>query len=337
MLVGLVTHGNMSTSLCFDGLRSCRRHKFSAINPFQDEASLIQRISEVDVLVTVRHLYSYPPVWQKAFNLGIPQYYLTDDNFPLLQKTDPSYSSYEEKQHRNNLRLFNGVLAATENLALYYKQRMLHGNIEFFGIVRDQDRDPVTLSQRNGNALHIGCFGGGFRSKSVKESVIPALAQLSKKLPIRFFGREDLEPFRAHFEKANIQLTTSKTVDDVNSFYSTWVGYDLDVMVHPSGDTDNLPYKNANALLNSYYLGANPIVTDEPAYENLGLNEGVTKVDGTPENYLAVLENFISSRYRHKMFTRLEVFAKAAFDSKHNISVLDKIQRDLEIPTAAAD
>jgi hypothetical protein len=330
MLFGVISHPNMSTSLCFDGLRHQQRHQLMWINPVLDASAALRQIKEVDAAILVRHLYymDYPTVWREAVANGVPLYYLADDNFVLLRDLDPVLGEYTRQRLRNNLRLFQGVLVSTAALATFYRHERLHRNVMPFTAIRDSDLDPSSLSQRDGEALHVGCFGGSFRSIDM---VLPALQELALRRPVYFFSRADAQRSRDKFEKSNINLVTFPTTDDAGHFIRTWRGYDLDVVVHPSGHKENAKYKTANALLVSYYLGATPIVTHEPAYAEASEREGVTLVKNDPQSYFSALEKLLPRRLRHDMFSRLEIYVRKAFDPEQNVRTLDEIAAQLDL------
>ncbi|MGU3363111.1 hypothetical protein ACLBWX_22670 [Methylobacterium sp. M6A4_1b] len=332
MIVGVISHPNFSTALCFDGLMQQQRYNFIFINPFEDSQLSNKKLQNVDVVVVVRHLYlpEYENLWREAFRGGIPMYYLLDDNFFIIDSGDVE-GKYTHTKVRNTLRMFKGVLSSNVNLSTYLISNKIHSNVLWFSAVRDSDRDPQVISKHNGEAINIGCFGGGFRLLEIEKNILPALSNMAKIRPVSFYAREDLEALRDKFESAGINFQTSKTTDSIGLFCRDWLQYNLDIIIHPPGNTKNLAFKTANALLIAYYLGAVPVVADEPAYAGSNDKNGVIIADCTEEAYFSAFQSLAGRKYRQNLFAKLELYVRKAFATDSNIRTLDIICNQIDL------
>jgi hypothetical protein len=61
-------------------------------------------------------------------------------------------------------------------------------------------------------------------------------------------------------------------------FVRRWRSYAPDILLHPRGETANAPFKCPTAVIVAGYLGAVPVVADEPAYEGWTPADGVVRL-----------------------------------------------------------
>ena len=62
---------------------------------------------------------------------------------------------------------------------------------------------------------------------------------------------------------------------DFRQFVREWRRFAPDILLHPAGATSNAPYKTPTAAIVARYLGAVPVVSDEPAYQGWSEADGV--------------------------------------------------------------
>jgi hypothetical protein len=117
-------------------------------------------------------------------------------------------------------------------------------------------------------------------------------------------------------------------VDSYDAFIQTWRAFGIDVLVHPEGKTLNIDYKANSVLLAALYIGAVPIVADETAFAGIGLEQGVIKVAGGPDEWAKAIESVIDPALKSEMLSRLERFCLRQFDPTLNAQVIRRILDD---------
>ena len=112
---------------------------------------------------------------------------------------------------------------------------------------------------------------------------------------------------------------------DFSAFLARWRALELDAVVHPYGATANIGNKSAASLLVASYLGAVPVVGDEPAYAGLGEAEGVLKVAPRPEAWAAALERLSDATTSAQLRARLRDWCRASFGPQPTLRALDHL------------
>jgi hypothetical protein len=73
--------------------------------------------------------------------------------------------------------------------------------------------------------------------------------------------------------------------------------------------------KGAGVLLAALYLGAVPVVADEPAFAGLGGEDGVMRIaTHDPSQWRAAFEEMASADRRSKSFARLTAYCRKTFN-----------------------
>ena len=92
---------------------------------------------------------------------------------------------------------------------------------------------------------------------------------------------------------------------DFPRFVAAWRAAEPDILVHPPGQTANLAMKGPGTLLAALYLGAAPVVADEPAYSGLGIAQGVLRADDSVAAWRAALAYLAEPDTRRQHLARL--------------------------------
>lgn len=331
-IIGVAGYLEATIPLCFDGLQERFGGSIKIIDLGAAEHVLAQQILLCDAVIISRWLFE--PAAERAIRLcedaGIDLYYLADDNPIVLAREHPEYSQYSLAGVKSALQGFRAVMATSPALADYYKANGLHQNLQMFGPILDR----ATLGkmhrigrERRQSGLRVGFAGGEFRHHDLQLSVYPALQKLSERMAVELVARETSGAKGTALPAppppiAWRPVPFSLSYDD---FLQNWRALGIDVLVHPRGTTANIAYKTNSILLTAFYLGAVPIVSDEPAFDGIGEMEGVLKASVGPDGFTAALERVLAPAYRDEMLRRLEMFCVARFDLAPNERVIEAI------------
>jgi len=331
-IIGVAGSLEATISLCFDGVRD----RFGGHLRFVDFQTLenvqTQHILLCDAVIISRWLFE--PGAQRAIRLcddaGIDLYHLADDNPILLAQEHPEYSRYDPSSVRSALQRFKAVLATSPKLADYYKANDLHQNVQMFGPILDRAtlrKMRRIVMEPHPNSLRVGFVGGEFRQKDLQLSVYPALLELSQHIAVELIARDTRDTKNAGLRPPPLPVTWHPVPFSLSydSFLQTWRALGIDALVHPKGATLNIGYKTNSILLAALYLGAVPIVCDEPAFHGIGENEGVLKTAKGPDDFAAALKRISNLGFRQEMLRRLEEFCVTRFDPAPNEGTLQAI------------
>lgn len=330
MLVGVVSNTSVTTDLCFDGLAGLDPTiLFRFIDPYGRDASLMD---DCDIIIFVRHLFM--PVYQAAFQEAKrrekPLYLLVDDNFVVLAgekqpnpADDAIFKHYAEPIFQETLKDMAGILSASPALTEFF--RSYHETILPFGPTADRSIAPRRAAVAED--LRVGFFGGAFRAEALRCEVLPALKAVARKRPVTLVAGPSVERFREEIEGAGIKLALVPIIANFRRFVRTWQSHGINVAVHPRGETANIKYKTPNAVLVSHYLGAVPIVWDEPAYTGIGEADGLLKIVDT--DFATALASIGTPSNREAFMARLATFCDSTFSPFSNIRTLRQLRERL--------
>src|ERR1700752_700650 len=92
------------------------------------------------------------------------------------------------------------------------------------------------------------------------------------------------------------------------SFVFNWRALELHALVHPYGVTGNISNKSMASILAAAYLGAVPIVGEEPAYAALSEDNGALKSGPDSSAWPACLERISKREEAEALFGRLDAW-----------------------------
>ena len=110
-------------------------------------------------------------------------------------------------------------------------------------------------------------------------------------------------------------------------FIRAWRRFAPDLLLHPAGATSNAPFKCPTAAIVAGYLGAVPVVADEPAYHGWGEAEGVLRLGGDGEGLAAAAAPARDSAWRADMGARLAKALSARFGAESRVRRLIQLAR----------
>jgi plasmid stabilization system protein ParE len=184
-----------------------------------------------------------------------------------------------------------------------------------FDVARATPPSPV------GAALRIGCFGGAFRRASFRKHILPAARDMDRARPV------ELVVTAALAEKPDSPMLTIAPFQlDFAAFVTAWRGLALNGVAHPYGETGNIAYKGPGSVLAASYLGAAPIVADEPAYAGMDETMGVLKADRSVEAWRDAFERLSAPGEAARLFGRLDIWRRESFDPEHARAPFERLE-----------
>jgi hypothetical protein len=261
----------VSTSLYFDALEGLPGVDvgFRAMTSLAVDAVAL---ASADLVILVRELHRFWDEGVIAFldAAAVPYVWFADDNFLALRR-EGGAGFFTEARMRTALAGAAAVWASTPALAAAHV--WLHPKVEVWGPALDPAQDqpaPAAVGP-----LTIAIPGGDFRLRGL-DAVLPELEALSVtglRILATPAGAARLRPALRKAEVVELPRERS-----FRQHVRQWRRYAPDLVLHPTGATANAPYKAPTAAILAGYLGAVPVVADEPAYGAWREAEGVLRL-----------------------------------------------------------
>lgn len=290
-----------SLSLYLDGLAPDLASRITILSP-SNLATDFTQLSAAGLAVYVR---GFEHVVRSGLDdalarVGVPRAWFTDDDLTALRGEQPGFQFYTMKR----VGRFAGRMLALvgTTAALCERLRSFHATVLYWPCVLDETRVPEGAANRSPSP-RIGVVGGDFRRSGLRELVIPALE-----------GVPDAELILAQPIGAGIPGAKMLTFEpDFRRFIEAWRAAGPNILAHPPGRTRNAEMKSAGTLLASLYLGAVPIVADEPAFAGLDRPDGVIRVAADVAHWREAVLQLAAPETRAQYFARLAAYCRAAF------------------------
>jgi len=261
----------VSTSLYFDALEGAADVGvgFRAMTGLAADAVAL---ASADLVILVRELHRF---WDEGVialldAAEVPYVWFADDNFLALRR-EGGAGFFTEARMRTALAGAVAIWASTPALAAAHV--WLHPRVEVWGPALDPALDAPPPAPAG--PLTIAIPGGDFRLAGL-EAVMPELEALSAE-GLRILatpaGAGRLGPALPRAEVVELPRERS-----FRQHVRQWRRYAPDLVLHPTGATANAPYKAPTAAILAGYLGAVPVVADEPAYEVWREADGVLRL-----------------------------------------------------------
>ena len=309
-----------STSLFFEGLGPLRRrvHVVEHGGP-----RVVEDLPKARALIVVRGLFEAEDVVGLAQSMGVPCYYLCDDNFivardePLMYGT--GFRRYAEENVRAALAGFEGVLLASRDLVEFFRERHLHDRLTYFPPIAPP-APPLDGHPRVG-AVRIAFFGGVHRHETFRACVLPALRRVARTEAIELVvvgmperslpGDGELKvvplPYEPRYRAAVGRLARLRP----------------DVLVHPSAATGLNRFKNLNVLMNAAAVGAAPVLSDTPPYDRVRVDNVAVLCANDEESWYAGLLRVVRDRVmREGLADRVREYTRSQFSGSVNRQIL---------------
>jgi hypothetical protein len=169
--------------------------------------------------------------------------------------------------------------------------------------------------------LTVALPGGDFRAIGLDGEPIERLGAMAAAEPIRVVATaaaaRAVEP---HLGAAEIVVLPPER--SFRQFVRRWRLYGPDILLHPEGATANAPFKCPTAVIVAGYLGAAPVVADEPAYEGWGEHEGVLRLGDDAMGLIRAASGVRKPDWRADMGQRLSRALARRFDSEGRVAML---------------
>jgi hypothetical protein len=263
----------------------------------------------------------------------IPHLYFCDDNFHALRGEDSAWDAYSLDRMRSELTTFRAVLVSSRELRNFFVENVLHASVHVLSPVFDESLFEkvrrVREAAHDDDALRISYFGGPFRNAALLRDVFPSLEILPE--TVRLQVRET----RERYPLTPFSIEFAAPILGFSHFLETWSRFRPAVVVHPSGATGNIRYKSDNAVLVACYLGAVPILADEPAYEGIRNADGIEKAGADPAQWHAALVKLLDPREREAAYERLLAFCRRHFSPDASWRIIAGLLDDITPMTEA--
>jgi len=184
------------------------------------------------------------------------------------------------------------------------------------------DAPPATPN----GPLTVVLPGGDFRLAGLTGPPLGRLRQIAEgpglRLVVTPAGAQMLRPALPGAEIVELPLERS-----FRQHIRAWRRFSPDILLHPAGATANAPFKTPTAAIVAGYLGAVPVVADEPAYQDWGEAEGVLRLGANGEGLALAASQARQADWRADMRLRLARALTARFDAEGRVRRLMALAR----------
>jgi len=311
----------VSTSLYFDVLDAAPEISVD-FRPLTRLALDAPVLAGADLVILVRELHRF---WDEGVisfldAAGVPYVWFTDDNFQVLRAEGEASAFYALPRMRAALAKAAAVWTSTEALAAAHL--WLHPQVE----VWKPALDPYLRQALPGSAgpLTIALAGGDFRLSGLPGAPLDQLRRIGDGL------RLVVTPAAAKMLRPALpgaQIIVPPPERSFRQFIRAWRRFAPDILLHPAGATANTPFKTPTAAIVAGYLGAIPVVADEPAYHGWGETEGVLRLGADGDGIAAAALQVRQAAWRTEMERRLTEALTSRFGEDDRIARLRKLMR----------
>lgn len=321
---------DQSVSQYFDGLPPEERSHLRFLVP-ADPVSDLPHLIAAGLIVIVRgfEYLAKCGTLDLLDAMQVPYAWFIDDNLTVMSGEEPSFAYYDDATVRRFVARTTAVLASTPALA--EALRPLGANTLAWPCIFDETlARPITDAMRT-DRLRLAVIGGPFRRASLIGDVWPAVQSLNGAGGMTLYGRPDT---LSGLDASCIRRLPIE--ESFRQFVFRWRGAGCATVLHPAGRTLNLPFKSPATMLASCYLGAVPIVANEPAYSDLSENEGVLVADSGVDSWRRAITRAMRDDERRSLLEALDRWCRRKFsaaDGAKRFAVL----LDLSILTDGAE
>jgi hypothetical protein len=269
---------------------------------------------------------------------GVPLIWYLDDNFFVLADEDPGFAWYRPDSFRLHRPAVAAAVCPTVPMAECLRDDAGIPDSVFWPPIAHPALAAGARVAPPADEFRLAVPGGLFRHNGVFSRLAEARSRLG--VPMRVFSRQGGEPVRSE----GLTVTEMPFAMSWAQFVLHWRRTRAHVLYHPPGDSSpavraHLAYKNNNAIMVSWLLGAVPLLADEPAYASVGEAEGVLKLATTDVGELErALRRLADPAFRADCFGRLEAFCRREYDPARAVpAVHDLLARCPEVNAHVAD
>jgi hypothetical protein len=241
------------------------------------------------------------------------------------------FKDYSLERVRDALKSFAGVLLATPSLVDYFRTHRLHDRLILYPPVA---QEPLPQpGRRDAEAVTVGFFGGLHRREPFLRFVYPALRRLAQEQPIRLVAagidRRDLA-MDARLPAEVLDYDPSYT-DGLSAMASRGI----DVLAHPGSVHPHNAFKNTHVLINANAIGAVPVFSAGPPYDEIASSEIALLCQNTEDAWYGALRRVASdAALRQTVRGRLTAYCSTHFNGRDNVEVIARLLREHAAPAA---
>jgi len=313
----------VSTSLHFDFLEAMPDVSvaFRPLTRLDLDAAVL---AGADLVILVRELHRFWDEGVIAFldAAGVPYVWFTDDNFLALQAEGEAGAFYALP--RMQLALAKAAAIWTSTNALAAAHVWLHPNVSVWKPALDPFLDEPPAAPIG--PVTVALSGGDFRLAGLTGPPLDGLRQISEgpglRLVVTPAGGQMLRPALPGAEIVALPIERS-----FRQFIRAWRRFSPDILLHPTGATANAPFKTPTAAIVAAYLGAVPVVADEPAYQGWGEAEGVLRLGADGAGLALAVSHARQTDWRADMRLRLARALTARFSAEGRVRRLMALVR----------
>jgi hypothetical protein len=306
----IVVYGALeaSVSLYFEGLPPDLQRQIRFLSPSdpQTDLSFLALASAVIIVRDFEHLIRNG-LLDLLEAMEVPLFWFTDDHLGALRSEYAAFRFYDAASMQAFLSRMRGIFTSTAALAEVYEKQ--HGTVTVWPCVFDSTLAAALSPETDPASLRIGAFGGGFRRKSFLRDVLPAIREFRSRADLTLYVRSDLARGVAPSDAVPMPFDSS-----YRQFVFRWQRLGLHAVAHPSGKTANIACKSLGSLLTARYLGAIPLVGDEPAHRDLGEAQGVLVAGRDSRSWNHALEHARNPAERARLFHALDLWCRKEFN-----------------------
>jgi glycosyltransferase involved in cell wall biosynthesis len=321
-----------STSLCFDWLPRETRGQVRVI--LSQGGFALSELAHASCLIVVRLLAIHKKWIEAAHALKIPVYYFLDDNLSELTLSEGLKvgENFSVQALRSKLSEFTGVLVSTFELAEYFRNNLIHQNIQIFPV--SYAETPLRLPAKDNSDFDvvIASLSGQHRQRGLIDSVLPALKLLARagtKIHFVMGGCSSDGSRAALLEEIssdkNLKITQLPFSVDITQAQMQIAEYRPDVLIHGPSKTANNKYKTLNIALSAYILDCVLVVPDHPPFDSMLLDGAAIRIEHADEPlaWSQVVQKLLSAREAWTSYKQQNAkFCRTHFSGEQNIAVL---------------
>jgi hypothetical protein len=174
--------------------------------------------------------------------------------------------------------------------------------------------------------LTISIPGGDFRLAALDAMLLDRLREIAEGPGLRLVatpaGATALRP-----ALPGAEIVAQPPERSFRQFVRAWRRFAPDLLVHPAGSTPNAPFKCPTAAIVAGYLGAVPVVADEPAYQGWDEAQGVLRLSADGEGLASAAQRARDVAWRGAMGRRLTEALAARFGGEGQARRLMQLAR----------
>lgn len=306
--------------LCFHGLNHDNNDYIIVplmIGGYHDLYPLL----DADLVIFNRFSSAYSPVVYFLNLIKIPCYQFIDDNFFVLDEQYKIPTLHTTDKMIDFSKKMNGILTSSSALQSYYIQQNIHSNVACYPPILDKKLLAI-LPPKQG--INIVILGDLFRWNTISESIFAALNQIHQEQPVTLIIKKGII---SEINKTTFPIIEFEFQENYYQLIHMLRDLNITLVIHPSGLTQNLPYKTRSILLSALYLQANIIVFDDPVFSELGLKEGVIKSQANIPDIITSIFHGVHEKQGPIIQKNLYEFCSKHFNSDNNISILNMITK----------